>query len=78
MSLEDRKKEKMEQLNEQAAILHANLTALDGLVEETCIQNKAVLQLGMMHGALFMGSHQVYGDMYERAKQVRGDLESDI
>lgn len=65
MSLEDKKKEQMSQLSEQAAILQSNLTEFDSLVRESCIQYKAIQELGLMHGALFMGSHEVFGHDYD-------------
>ncbi|KAM9910101.1 hypothetical protein OXX69_004804 [Metschnikowia pulcherrima] len=65
MSLHEKKKEQMSQLSEQAAILHANLTEFDSLIKETCIQHKSVQDLGIMHGALFMASHQVFGNAYD-------------
>ncbi|OBA23132.1 hypothetical protein METBIDRAFT_37307 [Metschnikowia bicuspidata var. bicuspidata NRRL YB-4993] len=62
MSLQDKKNEQLSQLSEQAAVLHSNLSSLDSLVKDACYQHELMQLLGMMHGALFMASHQVFGN----------------
>ncbi|RKP30767.1 hypothetical protein METBISCDRAFT_27142 [Metschnikowia bicuspidata] len=42
------------QLNEQIAILQANLAELDGLVKEVSSQYQSMQDLGVMHALLFM------------------------
>lgn len=63
-SITKTKAEQMAQLNEQVAILHSNLQKFDSLVKDTAIQYESIQNLGVMHGALFMASHTVFGNSY--------------
>ena len=48
------------QLNEQIAILQANLAELDGLVKDVSSQYQSIQDLGVMHALLFMSSQAVF------------------
>ncbi|GBL48713.1 hypothetical protein ACI3LY_000898 [Candidozyma auris] len=63
------KEDQMAELNEQAALLHSNLTEFDRLLKETARQYESIQSLGVMHGAFFMASHTVFGSHYYDTKE---------
>lgn len=52
------------ELNEQFAILQANLEEFDGLIKDISLQYKSIQNLAAMHGSLFMASQTVFGNNY--------------
>lgn len=58
------KKQQLARLSEQVAMLHANLSEFDSLVKDTAVQFRAIQNIGVMHGLLFMASHTVFGNNY--------------
>lgn len=52
------------QLNEQFAILQANLAEFDTLMKEISLQYQSIQDLGVMHSSLFMASQTVFGNNY--------------
>lgn len=52
------------QLNEQFAILQANLEEFDGLIKDISLQYSAIQKLAVMHSSLFMASETVFGNNY--------------
>lgn len=63
------KEDQLAELNEQAALLHSNLTEFDKLLKETARQYESIQSLGVMHGAFFMASHTVFGSHYYDTKE---------
>lgn len=57
------------QLNEQFAILQANVEEFGGIIDDIVLQYKAIQDLGMLHGSLFMASQTVYDDEYNPDKK---------
>lgn len=54
------KQRQLSHLNAQLAQLQANLTDLDNLIKITAIQAEYIEKIGLMHGSLFMASHDVF------------------
>lgn len=52
------------QLNEQFAILQANLAEFDELVKDISLQYQSIQDLAVMHSSLFMASQTVFGNNY--------------
>ncbi|ODQ77886.1 hypothetical protein BABINDRAFT_94994 [Babjeviella inositovora NRRL Y-12698] len=54
------KSRQLTHLANQLSQLQSNLADFNQLLSITCLQTQYMKKLGMMHGALFMGSHRVF------------------
>ncbi|WPK23461.1 hypothetical protein PUMCH_000702 [Australozyma saopauloensis] len=59
----------MAQLNEQFAILQANLAEFDGLIKDVSVQYQSLQDLAIMHGSMFMASQTVFGNNYNMEEE---------
>lgn len=66
-----------EELHEQLALLHSNLSEFDNLVKDTARQYESIQSLALMHGSMFMASHTVFGSHYRDTKEAEAEDEEE-
>lgn len=72
----DKRREQIAQLNEQAALLQANLEEFNTHIKDVSTQYSLIQELGVMHGLLLMASHMVFGNNYNFSNTQEEEEES--